>query len=346
METVVHQPMWQIRLRLLRKGVASTWAVFRESKIGLIGVAVILFFAALMIAHPILMTYVWDRSIYDPVIGYDRYFDWMIEYQIYDVTHPSPPSFKYLPVFWERYRAGDIGFGEFLAQTLRHPLGTDPLGRDVLSQLMYSTREEFILGVVSAIITVIIGTLVGTVSAYFGGWIDTFFMRLADIILLFPTIPLLMVVGSMTDLSLFGLALILGILGGFGGITIVLKSQALSVKVRPYIEAARVAGGSHWWVIRKHIVPNVMPLSFLYMMFSVTSAILSEATLSFFGLLNIRISWGLMIHTAQSAGYLLSFDEYWWLWAPAGLSITLLCAAFYLVGRGLDQAVNPRLRSR
>lgn len=346
MASVAHKPMWQVRLKLLQRGAASTWTIFRESKVGLVGVGIILLYALLMVAHPILMDHVWERSVYDPVIGYDRFLDWMTKYQIYDVAHPSPPSFKYLPVFWELYRAGEIGFGELLAQTLRHPLGTDPLGRDILSQLMYSTREEFILGVVSAVITVLIGTLVGTTAAYFGGWVDTLFMRLADIILLFPTIPLLIVVSSMTELSLFGLALTLGIAGGLGGITIVLKSQALSIKVRPYIEAARVAGGGHWWVIRRHIIPNVMPLSFLYMMFSVTSAILSEATLSFFGLLNIRISWGLMIHTAQSAGYLLSFDEYWWLWLPAGLSITLLCAAFYLVGRGLDQAVNPRLRNR
>ena len=89
-----------------------------------------------------------------------------------------------------------------------------------------------------------------------------------------------------------------------------------------------------------------MPLSFLYMMFNVTAAILSEATLSFFGLLNVRTSWGLIIHTAEAGGYLLAFDQYWWLWLPAGLSITLLCAAFYLVGRGLDEVVNPRLRKR
>jgi peptide/nickel transport system permease protein len=134
-------------------------------------------------------------------------------------------------------------------------------------------------------------------------------------------------------------------LGGFGVATIIIKSQALTIKVRAYIEAARVAGGGNAHIILQHIIPNLLPLSFLYMMFSVTSAIALEAVLSFFGLLNIRMSWGLMIYTTQRAGYLLDISK-WWLVFPAGLAITLLCAAFYLVGRALDEVVNPRLRKR
>src|SRR4030067_161744 len=142
------------------------------------------------------------------------------------------------------------------------------------------------------------------------------------------------------------LAIVIGILSGFGGTTIIIKSQALSIRVKPFIEAARVAGGSNRHIILTHIVPNLLPLSFLYMMFTATGAIFSEAVLSFFGLLNIRMSWGIMIHTAQTAGYLLSGTQYWWLLIPSGLSITLLCSAFYLVGRALDEVVNPRLRKR
>jgi peptide/nickel transport system permease protein len=89
-----------------------------------------------------------------------------------------------------------------------------------------------------------------------------------------------------------------------------------------------------------------VPLAFLYMMFTVTAAIFSEAILSFFGILNIRMSWGIMINTAQVSGYLGFGLDYWWLLIPAGVSITLLCGSFYLVGRGLDPVVNPRLRAR
>lgn len=302
--------LWQVRWRLWKRGFKENAEVFRASRVGPLGLAIIAFFGLFAAAHPILMATVWPAEVYDPVTGYDPF-----------ILHPSPP-------------------------TAGHLLGTDPYGRDILSQLMYSTRWEFVLGVVSALISVFIGTTVGTVSAYFGGIVDTIFMRIADLLLLFPFIAFLLVLGALFEIDLFDLALIIGVLSGFGSITIIIKSQALSVSVRPYVEAAKLAGGSPWWVIRKHIIPNVMPLSFLYMMFNVTGAILSEAVLSFFGLLNVRISWGLMINTAEAGGYLLMFDRYWWLWVPAGLAITALCAAFYLVGRGLDEVVNPRLRKR
>ncbi len=303
-------PLWRVRLYLAWREIRNNWKLFAENKIGLVGLGIIIFFALLAIAHPILMTFVWDPNIYDPIVGYS--YD--------EVVQPAPPS-------------------------LRHPLGTDPLGRDVLSQLMYSTRSEFALGILAAIITVTIGTTVGAVAAYFGGIIDTLLMRLADLIIMLPFVTILIVLSAIFKMNLIILAIVIGILSGFGGTGIVIKSQALAIKVRAYIDAARVAGGSHWHIIFRHIIPNLMPLSFLYMMFSVTSAIFSEAVLSFFGLLNIRMSWGLMIHTAQTAGYLLN-PKTWWLIVPAGLSITLLCSAFYLVGRALDEVVNPRLRKR
>jgi len=136
------------------------------------------------------------------------------------------------------------------------------------------------------------------------------------------------------------------VLSGFGGTTVVIKSQALAIKVKPFIEAARVAGGGNLHIIFTHLIPNLLPLSFLYMMFTVTTAIFLEAVLSFFGLLHINMSWGIRINTAQSQGYLLSGTRYWWLLLPAGAAITLLCSAFYLVGRALDEVVNPRLRKR
>ncbi len=309
--TIRHQPLWRVRLRLLWRSLRENWALFRENPVGLVGLSIIIFFALLGIAHPILMRTVWDPTIYDPVTGFD--------YEL--VQYPAPPSAKHL-------------------------LGTDPLNRDVLSQLMYSTQTEFILGVVAALITVSIATLIGAVSAYYGGVVDTIFMRLADLIIMLPFVSILIVLSALFELSMFKLALVIGILSGFGGTTVIIKSQALSVKVKPYIEAARVAGGNDRHIILTHFIPNLLPLSFLYMMFTVTGAIFSEAVLSFFGLINIRMSWGIMIHTTQTAGYLLSGAKYWWLVIPPGLAITLLCSAFYLVGRALDEIVNPRLRRR
>lgn len=305
------EPLWRVRWRLLWKSFRANAAIFSENKIGVIGLAIILLFGLMAIAHPILMATVWDFRTYDPITGFDALA----------TRQPAPPS-------------------------ARHLLGTDPLGRDVLSQLMYSTRNEFILGLLAALITVTIATTIGAVSAYYGGIIDTLFMRLADLIIMTPAISLLIVMSALFNPDLPQLALVIGLLSGFGGTTIIIKSQALSVRVKPFIEAARVAGGGNRHIIMTHILPNLLPFSFLYMMFSVTAAIFSEATLSFFGLLNIRMSWGIMIFTAQAGGYLLSGAEYWWLLIPAGASITLLCSAFYLVGRALDEVVNPRLRKR
>jgi peptide/nickel transport system permease protein len=307
---ILETPLWQVRLRLILRSLRTNLALFAENPIGLVGVAVILFFLLLAVLHPILMNTVWDPVVYDPIVGYD----------LETFENPAPPS-------------------------SRHLLGTDPLGRDVLSQLMWSTRSEFILGLVAALVTVLIATTIGSVAAYYGGVVDTFFMRLADIVIMMPYVTILIVMAALFDLTLPVLALVLGLLGGFGGATIIIKSQALTIKVRTYIEAARVAGGGNAHIILKHIIPNLLPLSFLYMMFAVNGAIASEAVLSFFGLLNIRMSWGLMIYTASYSGYLLDFSK-WWLIFPASLSISTLCAAFYLVGRALDEIVNPRLRAR
>ena len=211
---------------------------------------------------------------------------------------------------------------------------------------MFSARSEFLLGLLAATVTVVIGTYCGRDRCLLRRLVDTILMRLADIMIMMPAISVLIVLSALIGVEHFELALLIGILSGFGATGVVLKSQALSVVVKPYIDAARSAGGGHFHIILVHIVPNLLPLSFLYMMFTVTSAIFSEAVLSFLGLLNVRMSWGLMIHTTESAGYLLQVAEFWWLIFPASLSITLLCSAFYLVGRSLDEVVNPRLRSR
>lgn len=301
--------LWRVRFGLFLHGMRANWALFVRARIGLVGLAFILLYALLALAHPVLMATVWDERTYDPVIGFA--FD--------EISQPAPPS-------------------------LSHLLGTDPLGRDVLSQLMWSTRSEFLLGLVAALVTVGIGTTVGAVSAYFGGILDALLMRLADIMIMLPAISLLIIVSALWGISLWKLAVIIGILSGFGAVGVVLKSQALSITVKPYIEAARAAGGGDLHIIFVHIVPNLLPLSFLYMMFTVTAAIFSEAVLSFLGLLDIEMSWGIMIETTRTTGYLLQVGEFWWIIFPASLSITLVSSSFYLVGRAMDEIVNPRLR--
>jgi peptide/nickel transport system permease protein len=312
--TPVNLPTTSIqRAKLERslKNLKETWGLFVEDKIGLLGLSIIIIYAIMAVVHPILMHTVWNPKIYDPFLGSDP----MV------LSNPSPPSWAHL-------------------------LGTDPMGRDVLSQLMSSTRNEFVLGLLAAVITVVLATSIGAIAAYYEGWPDVLLMRLADLINILPFFALLVVLSAFLKMNLWVLAIVIGILTGFGGTTIIFKAQALTIKVKPYIESAKVAGGSDWHVVFHHIVPNLMPLAFLNMMFTVTGAIFSEAALSFFGLLNVRMSWGIMIYTTQVAGYMLRGIDYWYLVLPAGLSITLLCTAFYLIGRAFDSVVNPRLRQR
>jgi peptide/nickel transport system permease protein len=305
-----YPPLWRIKLQLFMRTFRANARIFAETRIGLLGLVIIVFYGLMGVSYPIIAKCCLDPRIYDPITGYD----------MRSVQQPAPPS-------------------------IAHPLGTDPLGRDVLAQLMYSTGSEFTLGVTAALVTVLLATTIGAVSAYYGGMVDTILMRIANMVIMVPFLTLLIVLATLFEVNMFTLALVIGVLAGFGGTAIIIKSQALTIKVRTYIDAARVAGGSDAHIIIHHIIPNLMPLAFLYMVFSVTGAIFSEAALSFFGLLNINMSWGLMIYTTQAGGYLMDIGK-WWLIFPASLSITLLCASFYLVGRALDEIVNPRLRKR
>lgn len=348
-ETLHEESLWRIRLRLIRRGFRKGWSQFTANRIGLVGLSIIVLYGLMALAHPLLMRYVWNPAIYDPVVGYDAPAVEKVIVPDNEVTDPSTQ----IDLFSARLQNPLLKVGDTVTVTLqpappskKHLLGTDPLGRDVLSQLMYSTRAAFMLGIVAALVTVGIATTVGSVSAFFGGIVDTLFMRLADLIILVPFLPILIVLSALVHFELIHLAILIGVLSGFGGTAIILKSQALAVSVKPFIDAARVAGGGRVHLIFRHVIPNVLPLSFLYMMFSVTDAISIEATLSFLGLMNINMSWGIMIYFANSQGYLLSSASYWWLLFPAGLSVTLLAGSFYLVGRAMDEIINPRLRKR
>lgn len=346
------------RRLLLRRGLARSWRLFAQSRIGPVGLGIIAVFGLLAITHPILRATVWSDAndgvanvdVYHPVVGSDPI--------VVDKTI-VPDGVEYdplteIPMTEARAVGGmflDVGDSLPVPQSpappsSRHLLGTDPHGRDVLSQLMFGARNAFILGLVAALVSTVLATIVGSLAAYHGGIVDAYLMRQADLVLMLPLVPLLIVTAAFWDVGLFGVALLFGLIEGLGGTALLLKSQALAVTVRPFVEAGRVAGGSAWQVIQRHVIPNVLPLSFLYMMFDVTVAIQAEATLSFFGLLDIEMSWGAMINTAHSQGYTLSGIKFWWLLLPAGLSVTLLAFGFFLVGRGLDEVVDPRLRAR
>jgi peptide/nickel transport system permease protein len=341
----------KVRGRLAWTALTKNWRLFAENKIGLFGLFMILVFAVMAMAHPILRAVgPWqDDSIYDPVTGYDALIaDFEIVATEADIVDPGTQMDASTAQLWclGAVPGDTCSIPQAPAPPSEgHILGTDPLGRDIASQLSFSARAAFFLGTIAALVTVIVATTVGSIAAYYGGWLDSLLMRLADLVLLLPLIPILIVVSGLFVVTLPLLGILIGILSGFGATAIVLKSQALSVMVRPFIDAARVSGGSNMYVISRHVIPSVAPLSFLYMMFTVTEAVSLEATLSFFGLIDADMTWGVMLSTAQTQGYLRSGLEFWWLLLPAGLAVSLLAAGFFLVGRALDEVVDPRLRS-
>lgn len=343
------EALWRIRLRLFGRKLRTNWGLFTDNKIGLVGLAIIALFGLMALAHPILMNTVWDPDVYDPRAGYGSV---VVEKTIVSqIEDPAKEVSLADAMTMPNVNNPQVGDTVTVAEqpagpSSEHWLGIDQNGRDIFSQLLAGAQAAFGLGVIAALVTVVLATVVGSVAAYFGGLSDQILMRIADLFLLLPLIPALAFLGGLFDPSLVVLAVAVGLVSGFGGTAILLKSQALAVKVKPFIDAARVAGGSHAHIIFRHIVPNVVPLAFFSMMVSVTIAISTEATLAYLGLINLDMSWGLMIQTAQTGGYLLSGFDYWYMLLPAGLAVTLLSAAFYLVGRALDEVVNPRLRSR
>jgi len=221
--------------------------------------------------------------------------------------------------------------------------GTDHEGHDILTYLIYGSRIALLIGISAAFTSTILGTLIGIIAGYYGGWIDTILMRIVDVMLTLPGLPIILIMTSVLGPNVINIVLVLAFLG-WAGIARVIRAQTLSLKARPFVDAARVAGASNARIILRHIMPNVLPFTFLYMTIGVSGAILSEAALSFLGLGDPKsITWGQMLSTLQSTGN--TMHAWWWL-LPPGLCITLISLGFYLIGRAFDEIVNPRLRKR
>ncbi|MFH2059811.1 MAG: ABC transporter permease [Pseudomonadota bacterium] len=226
--------------------------------------------------------------------------------------------------------------------SLSHWLGTDNVGRDLFAQLLEGSKVAFIVGLSSAFISVVIGTTIGMISGYAGGIIDILLMRLADIIMVMPSLVILLILASIFgQFNIWLIVFIIAILR-WPAVSRIVRSQTLSLKHRPFIEASRVAGASNIRIIFRHIMPNVLPLAFLYMTFRVTSAILVEAALSFLGFGDpSQVSWGMMLQWVWKTGHM--FQAPYWL-IPPGVCISLLTLAFYMLGRAMDEVLDPRLR--
>ncbi len=225
--------------------------------------------------------------------------------------------------------------------TLANLLGTTNQGMDVFSQLLWGARVALIVGVISAVGSVVVGTLIGLVSGYFGGWTDEALMRLTDIAFGIPFLPFALVVISITAPSL-AIVIILVIFFLWRTTARVIRAQVLSLKSRPFVWAARAAGASEWKILFVHIAPNVLPLSFLYMAIGVQGGVMLEAALSFLGFGDPNVvSWGSMLNEAFKAG---AMRTAWWWVLPPGICLSLFVISVFMVTRAYEELLNPRLR--
>jgi len=222
-------------------------------------------------------------------------------------------------------------------------LGTTNYGRDVLSQVIIGSRVALVVGFLAAFFVTFIGTNIGLIAGYFGGRLDNFLMRVTDIAFGVPFVPFAIVLIAITEPSIWNIVITISILM-WRTTARVIRSQVLSIKKRPYITAARMTGASDLRIMYIHILPNVLPMSFLYISLAIAWATLSEASLSFLGFGDPRmVSWGQMLHYAFVTG---SARTGWWTILPPGICITLFVVAAFMMGQGYEEVINPRLRKR
>ncbi|MEO8287282.1 MAG: ABC transporter permease [Chloroflexota bacterium] len=319
--------------------LAATWKRFRKHKLGLTGLVTVILLVLSVIIIPMISPFAYD------------YIDPMA--LVPDSRYPATESnYAFKPALWDSPLSGNV-----------HVLGTDAVGRDNLSRLFQGGRISLAVGLLSTIIVVIFGSIVGALAGFYGGWVDTILMRIVDLLLSLPILPVLLVLSKMLDQSgimtnIFGKALgtvatIILVLSLFGwlGISRLVRGSILSLRSLDYIEATRALGANNRRIITRHLMPNSIAPIIVAATLAVGDFIITESFLSFLGLgiQEPTPSWGNLLQGAQEyssfitninptqeiRGYLILFP---------GLMILLTVLSINFIGDALRDALDPRLK--
>ncbi len=306
--TAVSEPLVVATPRLRR----ARLSVLTHPKI-LAGIAILGFFVLLTVAGPLLDATLWagKSSIYHPQFGFDT-----------GVAHPSAPSFE-------------------------HWLGTSSLGRDVFSMLAYAARPTLLVAVSAAITIAVVSLVFGSISAFRRGWVDGFVSHLSDAMVLLPAMLAVFVLGISRPDEQFGalhVGITFGVIYGLGPATATVRAAAMTVVARPFLDAARVAGGGGGWIITRHVLPHVYAHAAVQAMIGATGAVIADAFLSFRSAIGEDIGFGQMVYDGIVWSDLMAgiAPIPWWIMLAGAGGITLLAASFYLIGVGLREALDPR----
>jgi peptide/nickel transport system permease protein len=310
---IKYSSLQRIRHRLqaeLRK-FRMDWVVLVANKLSVIGFFLLLFFFLMLVAYPILMKIVWSYNIYNPATGFDL-----------NVMNPAPPSFA-------------------------HILGTDVQGHDILSMLLFSTGHTFMVGIFAALTSLVVGTCMGAISGFYANKCPgILLMNVSGGILLLPAPLILIIIGvSSYGISPILFGVLYGLIVGLSSMALVLRDLTISILAKPFVEAARVCGGSNRHIIFKHVIPHLLPLASLYMMFTVSGAVVADGFIAFFGYTTTdKLSWGQMIYNGFNFTDAFGLPPQWNVLVPPAICLSLFAASFYLIALGIQQITNPSLR--
>lgn len=317
------------------------WRQFKKNRIGMAGLVVLVLLALVAVFAPFLAG---DRPIYMVMDGKTYLLPNVITYT--DLLTFDFASWE--PGAGETYLKPPVPFAPERSNLLRsleppsreHPLGTDDRGRDVLSRMIWGTRISMSVGFVAEGIAIVIGVIVGALAGYYRGWVDTVALRLIEIMMCFPTFILILALIAFLPPSIWNIMIVLGVTG-WTGVARLVRGEFLKLRESDFVTAAKATGLSNNRIIFRHVLPNALSPVFVTATFGVAGAILTESALSFlgFGVPPPAASWGELL--SQSQRY-VGFA--WWLVTFPGAAIFITVTAFNLVGDGLRDAMDPRLR--